>query len=103
MRAGSATRGLCPLRSAERCSERLDDTRLVVGFDLAEERQGKCARGNLFGYRAEPLFEPEALAHVRLQVNARDVLGGADPVSAEGFHHRSAVAPWPELDHVDEP
>ena len=50
-----------------------------------------------------PLAEAVALAHVRLQVDRRQVRRGCDAVIGESRHHGVAIDPRRELDDVDEP
>src|SRR5213078_2447895 len=54
----------------ERRPKRLDDTLLVLGLDLCEERQGECPGTRVLRYREHTLAEAVLLAHERLQVDA---------------------------------
>ena len=67
------------------------------------EGQRERARGHLLGDRAQPLGEPVPLAHVRLQVDARQVTGGLDAVLGEPADDLLAVGSGRQRDDVDEP
>src|SRR5580765_5636198 len=89
--------------SADGRGEDLDDPLLVLRVDSGVERERDRAARDLLRYGAPALAEPVALAHVRLQVYARDVLRRRDAVAPELGHHLRAVEIRSELDHVDEP
>src|SRR6266511_1808877 len=59
-------------------TQRLDDVLLVVTIEARVERQRERARAAVLRHREHPLAEAVALAHVRLQVDRRDVRRGRD-------------------------
>src|SRR5439155_1338408 len=61
------------------------------------------AGADVLGDRAEPLLEAEALAHVRLQVDRREVAVVADPLPLEGGDDPLARRGVWEEDDIDEP
>ena len=67
------------------------------------ERERERSTARVLGHRAQPLRKPVELAHVRLEVDTRDVLGGCDAVRAESCHDVVSVDAGRELDDVDEP
>src|SRR3954453_12546945 len=87
----------------ERSPKRLDHALLILGPDLREERQWERPGARALRYREHAFTEAVLLAHERLQMDARDVLRGADPLSAKVRHHSGTVDLRRELEDVDEP
>ena len=79
------------------------DALLVIPLELREERQGKRPPARVFGDGTEALGEPVRLAHVRLQVDAREVLAALDPLLGEFRPNPRPVDALVEQDDVDEP
>jgi hypothetical protein len=59
-----------------------DDTFLIFGLELREERECKCSVTGVLGYRAHAFREPVALTHVRLEVHRGNVMTRLDPLRA---------------------
>jgi uncharacterized protein YbjT (DUF2867 family) len=81
----------------------LDDTVLVGGIDLREERKGKCSARSVLRDGAKARSKPVSFAHVRLQMDARHVLGRRDSLPTQSVHHGGTVELCVELHHVHEP
>ena len=67
------------------------------------EREGQRSRRDVLRDGTQPDAIPEALPHVRLQVDARQVPRGLDAVSRERLDDRLAVGADRKRDDVDEP
>src|SRR5687768_12849281 len=89
--------------ASESSRDRLDDALLIGRLEARVEGDRQRAPAQALGHGAEPLGEAVALAHVRLQVDARQVARGADPLALEVPDHGLTVEPLLELDDVDEP
>ena len=82
----------------------MSTTRYLIGFvDTGVEWQGKRAAAGFLGHRTVTLRAAVQLPHVRLEVHARDILGGGDAVRAQRLHHAVAIDVRLDLDDVDEP
>src|SRR5947208_3205573 len=77
--------------------------RAVSKLELRVEGERERALAEAFGDRAEPLREPEALPHVRLQMDEREVTAGLDAFRREIGDHLLAIHARGKDDHVDEP
>ena len=86
-----------------RGAQRLRDVCLVVLVEPRVEGKRERARRGLLGDRAEPDAIPEALLHVRLEVDAGQVARGLHARSRERRDHRLAIGAGRERDDVDEP
>ena len=89
--------------SASAAVKRLGHAFLVLRFDRGEERQRERALREILRDGAEPLAEAVALAHVRLQVDRRQVARRRDSLALELGDHPLAVGAARERDDVDEP
>src|SRR4051794_16935841 len=89
--------------SGEGGAQDVDDVLLVVLREARVERQCERARGAVLADREHPLAESEALAHVRLQVDGRQVRRARDAAVAQARDDLVAVdSPW-KLHDIDEP
>src|SRR5436190_22305229 len=84
-------------------AERLDHALLILGVELWIERKRQRSRACVLGDRKHAFAEAVALAHVRLQMNARRVRAGLDTALLELVDDPRAVDAAGELDDVDEP
>ena len=94
-------------RTSAHCRERrpegLGDVGLVVLLDPGVERERERARARVLRDRAEPFPEPVPLAHVRLEVDAREVARGLDAPLFEHRDHGLPIRSSRQRDDVDEP
>src|SRR3989442_5956568 len=89
--------------SSQRSRERLGDALLRLALECGEEGERKRARAQVFRHRAHSRTEPVALAHVRLQVNRRQVAVEADRLALEMGDHPLARRVVRQGYDVDEP
>src|SRR5918992_76712 len=83
--------------------EHLDHALLVRGLDLRVERQRERPPAHRLRHRELALDEAVVAPHVRLQVDARDVLRGRDSLATQRGHDGVAIELRSERDDVDEP
>src|SRR3954453_7038574 len=76
---------------------------LRVAIEAGEERQRERATAQIFRYRAHALAEAVALAHVRLQVDGRQIAVEADLLALEVRNHALARLVVRQDDDIDEP
>src|SRR5439155_20015413 len=79
------------------------DSLMGVLLECREERQRKSARARVLRNRAQPFAEAVALAHVRLQMNRRQVAAAADALAIEVRDHALTGLVVLERDDVHEP
>src|SRR5437868_9386889 len=90
---GAPVRRVGLRRVLDRRREYLDHALLVVGGERRVERQRERPAARVLGYRAQALREPVPLAHVLLEVDARQVARGADALPLELADRALAVNP----------